>query len=247
VSTPPTPADAPDAGPDGALDAAPVLAIDGPSASGKGTIARRVAQALGFHYLDSGAVYRLAALSALRRGLSLDDEPALVRLAKQLQPRFLADGGILLEGEEVSQAIRDETVGQGASRVAVHAGLRQALLELQLRTRQAPGLVAEGRDMGTVVFPQARLKVFLTASAQSRAERRHKQLLESGGAVPLAQLVEEMRQRDERDERRPVAPLRAAPDAWTLDSTSLTVEGAVDAVLAAWRSVGILYTPLSKG
>jgi cytidylate kinase len=224
----------------------PVLAIDGPSASGKGTIARRVAEALGFHYLDSGAIYRLTALAALRQGIDLDDEPRLLDLAHRLQPIFRADGAIILEGEDLSQAIRTEAVGQGASRVAVHPALRASLLELQLSMRQPPGLVAEGRDMGTVVFPQARLKVFLTASAQSRAERRQNQLRESGVEVALQTLIDEMRQRDHRDAGRAVAPLRPAPDACTIDSTTLSVPEAVEAVLVAWKAVGDFYTPVSS-
>jgi cytidylate kinase len=229
-----------------ALESAPVLTIDGPSASGKGTIARQVADALGFHYLDSGAVYRVLALSALRRSVNLDDEAALTDLAGRLRPGFGSDGRIVVGDEDWSQAIRDETVGQAASRVAVHPAVRQALLELQLRMRSAPGLVAEGRDMGTVVFPQARLKVFLTASVQSRAERRQQQLRERGVHLELSSLFAEMQQRDERDESRTVAPLRPASDAWTLDSTHLSVGQAVEAVLKAWRSVGNFYSPVYK-
>jgi len=154
---------------------APVLALDGPTASGKGTIAQRVAGALGWHYLDSGALYRLTALAALRAGVPFDDAERLARLAAALPVDFTADGRVVLGGADVTDAIREEAVGNGASRLAVHAGVRTALLGLQRGFRRPPGLVADGRDMGTVVFPDAALKVFLTASAESRADRRHKQ------------------------------------------------------------------------
>jgi len=211
-----------------------IIAIDGPAASGKGTIARQVAAALGFHYLDSGAVYRLAALAALRSGLSLDDGPALARLAQGVHLEFLPDGRVLLDGTDATEAIREEAVGQAASRVAVHAPLRDSLLQLQRRTCRTPGLVAEGRDMGTVVFPQARLKVFLTASAAARASRRHEQLRAQGQHPDLDTLVEDLRLRDERDAHRPVAPLRPAPGAWVLDSTDLSVSEVVAQVLRRW-------------
>jgi cytidylate kinase len=214
---------------------APVLAIDGPAASGKGTIARLVASALGFHYLDSGAVYRVTALAALHRGLSLEDASALSRMASTMHLIFQPDGRVVMDGLEVTDAIRDEVVGQAASRVAVHPGVRAALMDLQKRSRSAPGLVAEGRDMGTIVFPGARLKVFLTASAQSRAQRRQRQLLERGQREDLAELLVEMQERDTRDQDRAVAPLRAAHDAWILDSSELDVQKVVQQVLDRWH------------
>jgi cytidylate kinase len=215
----------------------PVIAIDGPTASGKGTIAQRVAAALGFHYLDSGALYRLMSLQARRRHVRLDDGPALARLAEQLPVRF-EGARILLDGEDVTEAIRTEAHGIGASRVSVFAEVRSALLGLQHAFRRPPGLVADGRDMGTVVFPDAALKVFLTASAESRADRRLKQLNEKGISANLSSLLQDLLERDARDTSRVTAPLRAAEDAYVLDSTSLTVEQTVAAVLARWAAQG---------
>lgn len=217
-----------------AAAAAPVIAIDGPTASGKGTVAERVAGALGFHYLDSGALYRLVALRALRMGCPTDDAPALTALARSLKPRFGA-GRIVLDGEDVSLDIRSEEVGRLASQVAVHASLRAALLELQRSFRRPPGLVADGRDMGTVVFPDALLKVYLTASVPARAERRHKQLIEKGFTANIATLLQDLRARDERDATRAEAPLRPAEDALLLDSSGLGIEEVVDAVLQWFR------------
>lgn len=221
-----------------ALDAraAPVIAIDGPTASGKGTIAQRVAGALGWHYLDSGALYRLAALAALRAGLGLDDPAPLARVAATLPVAFGADGRIRLGAEDVTDAIRAEAVGNGASRIAVHGPVRDALFALQRGFRRPPGLVADGRDMGTVVFPDAALKVFLTASAASRAERRHKQLIEKGISANLPSLLQDLSERDARDASRTVAPLVPAEDARILDSTSLTVEETVSRVLDLWTA-----------
>lgn len=210
-------------------EAAPVIAIDGPTASGKGTVAQRVAQALGFHYLDSGALYRLVAWRAQRRGVAADDIDALVALATSMQPRFAA--GIELDGEDVTEAIRAEDVGVMASRIAVHAPLRAALLALQRRCRQAPGLVADGRDMGTVVFPDAALKVFLTASVEARADRRHKQLKAKGIPANIDVLSQDLRERDARDTSRSSAPLKPAQDAKLLDSSDLTIEQVVDRIL----------------
>ena len=215
---------------------APVIAIDGPTASGKGTIALRVADRLGWHYLDSGSLYRLAALRALRAGAALDaaGAPALAALAAGLELRF--DGGrILLQGEDVTDAIRAESVGEAASRIAVFPAVRAALVALQRRARRAPGLVADGRDMGTVIFPDAVLKVFLTASAESRAERRHKQLIEKGISANLLDLLRDLRARDERDSSRAQAPLKPAEDALVLDSTSLSVEQTTQAVIEAYE------------
>lgn len=213
----------------------PVIAIDGPTASGKGTVAERVAAALGWHYLDSGALYRLLALKALRAGVDLDDDAALVALADALDPRFGAGGSILLDGEEVGAAIRAEAVGVAASQVAVLAPVRTALLGLQQRARRLPGLVGDGRDLGTVVFPDALLKVYLTASVEARAERRHKQLMEKGFSANLTDLSRDLAERDARDMQRAEAPLRPAQGALVLDSTRLSIDETVGAVLEAYR------------
>lgn len=211
-----------------------VIAIDGPAASGKGTIALRVAQALGFRYLDSGSLYRLVALRALERNVAADDAPGLAQIASTLAPEF--DGRrIGLQGRDVSEALRSEAVSALASRVAVHAPVRSALLARQRAFRAPPGLVAEGRDMGTVVFPDASLKVFLTASAEARASRRHKQLIEKGISAKMDDLLRDIRERDARDTTRAAAPLVPAADAVVLDSTDLTVAAVTDAVLALYR------------
>ncbi len=208
----------------------PVIAIDGPSASGKGTVAALVAKVLGFHYLDSGAIYRTVAHAALRRGVPLDDEAALIRLAETLALRF--DGGeVHLDGEPVGDAIRSEEAGQAASRIATQPGLRSALLALQRAFRQPPGLVTDGRDMGSVVFPDARLKVYLSASAEERARRRHKQLIEKGLHANLDKILQELRDRDARDAARAAAPLQRAADAKVLDTTGMTIDEAVQTVL----------------
>lgn len=212
----------------------PLIAIDGPTASGKGTVAQRVAQVLGWTYLDSGALYRLCALAALRAGVDLDDEAGLAALAAALPVRFV-DGRIELDGHDVTEAIRDEAVGNAASRIAVLPALRASLLGLQRSFRRPPGLVADGRDMGTVVFPDATLKVFLTATAESRAERRYKQLIEKGFSANLADLLRDLQQRDERDANRAVAPLRPAEGAVVIDSTHLDIDQTVAQVLRAYR------------
>ncbi|MBX3590575.1 MAG: (d)CMP kinase [Burkholderiaceae bacterium] len=212
----------------------PLIAIDGPTASGKGTVAQRVAQVLGWAYLDSGALYRLCALAALRAGVDLDDETGLAALAAALPVRFV-DGRIELDGHDVTEAIRDEAVGNAASRIAVLPALRASLLGLQRSFRRPPGLVADGRDMGTVVFPDATLKVFLTATAESRAERRYKQLIEKGFSANLADLLRDLQQRDERDANRAVAPLRPAEGAVVIDSTHLDIDQTVARVLRAYR------------
>ena len=213
----------------------PVITIDGPSASGKGTVAERVAQALGFHFLDSGALYRLTALSAMKHAVALDDEFGVAELASILPAEF-RDGTVWLANENVSDAIRAEAVGEGASRVAALPAVRAALLDRQRAYARAPGLVADGRDMGTVVFPQAAAKVFLTASAEARAERRYKQLIGKGMSASLPALVADMQARDARDSGRAVAPLKPAPDALLLDTTEIGVEAAVQAVLNHYRS-----------
>lgn len=209
---------------------APVITIDGPTASGKGTIALRVAQKLGFHYLDSGALYRLLALAALQQGVHGADKDALAELAMRI-PMDFQDGRAMLDGNDVSTAIRQEQVGSMASRIATLPAVRTALLGKQRAFRRPPGLVADGRDMGTVVFPDAKLKVFLTASVESRAERRYKQLIEKGFSANLPALLEEMRERDARDTNRATAPLKAARGALKLDSTTLTIEQTVDSVV----------------
>jgi cytidylate kinase len=211
----------------------PVIAIDGPSASGKGTVAARVAQALGFHYLDSGALYRLVALAALEGGIGLDDEAALAAAAEAMEVAF-GEGSVRLGGRDVTAALRAEEVGAAASRVAARPAVRQALLARQRRFRRPPGLVADGRDMGSIVFPDAPLKVFLTADVGTRAERRYKQLMEKGMYGKMPDVVEELRRRDERDVSRPVAPLRHYPDAVFLDTTGLSVDEAVQQVLGRW-------------
>ena len=219
--------------------AVPVIAIDGPSGSGKGTVSRRVAMALGWHLLDSGALYRLVALDGMQRGLEPGDVAGHAALAQAMDVSFGANaqGGelVLLGGADVTARIRQEEVGQGASRVAAWPPVRDALLDRQRRFAAAPGLVADGRDMGTVVFPQAALKIFLTASADERALRRHKQLKDKGSAVSLAALSREIAERDLRDSTRAVAPLRPAGDALTLDSTGLSVEAVVERVLELGR------------
>ena len=210
--------------------AAPVIAIDGPSASGKGTVAARVAAALGFSYLDSGALYRLTALAAKRAGVSWTDEVAVAAIAAALDVEF-SETDIRLDGQSVGEAIRSEEISSGASQVAALPAVREALLFRQRAFNTAPGLVGDGRDMGSVVFPQAPLKVFLTASAEARAERRYKQLIEKGFSANLPHLLLDLRQRDDRDSRRSVAPLRQEVDARLLDTTDLTIEQAVNQVL----------------
>jgi cytidylate kinase len=217
------------------LAAVPVIAVDGPAASGKGTVAAGVARALGFHLLDSGSLYRLVGVQALRGGVALDDAPTLARLAADLDVRF-ADGAIWLDGEDAGAAIRTEEAGVAASRVAVHPAVRAALLERQRAFRQPPGLVADGRDMGTVVFPDAPVKVFVTASVEERARRRHKQLIEKGISVTLESLLRELQERDARDSARAAAPLKAAADAVILDTTDLTIDAAIAFVLNRYRA-----------
>ena len=219
-----------------ATTAVPVIAIDGPSASGKGTIAQAVAKKLGFHYLDSGALYRLVALAAVKEATRLDDEAALARRALHLHVTF-EDGEIFLFGQKVTEAIRSEECGIGASRVAALPAVRAALLARQRAFRTPPGLVAEGRDMGTVVFPDAMLKVFLTASAEIRAERRYKQLKEKGIDANIRALLQELRERDQRDSARSTAPLKKAADARELDSTGLGIDEVVRQVLEWHRQI----------
>lgn len=218
------------------MSMAPVIAIDGPTASGKGTIAQGVARDLGFACLDSGALYRVVALLALRETVDQNDAVRLGHLARRAHPRFV-DGRVELDGEDVAEAIRAEEVGRAASRVSAHASVRDELLQMQRSFRRWPGLVADGRDMGTVVFPDAVLKVFLTASTEVRAERRLKQLMEKGYSGNLATLLQDLRERDERDRTRAVAPLKAADDAFELDASSLTIDEVVAQVLAWYRTI----------
>ena len=214
---------------------AEVIAIDGPGGAGKGTIARAVAGRLGWHLLDSGAIYRLLALASLRAGVEPDQHERLVALASALDIRFPATGrragAVILDGEVVTDAIRAEACGERASVLAAEPAVREALLARQRAFRKPPGLVADGRDMGTVVFPDAPLKIFLTATAEERARRRHKQLMEQGVAANLDDLLQELIARDQRDTQRRVAPLRPAEDAVRIDTTDLAIEAAVAAVI----------------
>ena len=215
----------------------PVITIDGPTASGKGTVAQRVAQALGWAMLDSGALYRLTALACRDAGVATTDEQSAARIAAGLDVRF-EDGKVFLKGTEVSDAIRAESIGVQASQVATLGAVRQALLERQRAFRQPPGLVADGRDMGTVVFPDAPVQVFLVADVHARAQRRCKQLIDKGFPANLADLTRDLEERDARDRSRAHAPLVAAPDAVTIDSSNLSIEEAVNAVLDLWSGKG---------
>ncbi len=219
--------------------AAPVITIDGPSGSGKGTISQAVAQQLGWHYLDSGALYRLLAFAALHKGVALDDATALVALSARLACDCClptaADPAVRLEGRDVSSELRTEAAGEAASRIAALPAVRAALLDWQRNCRKPPGLVADGRDMGSVIFPDAGLKIFLTASPQVRAERRYNQLKNMGKEADLAALVSEVEARDRRDATRATAPLKPAPDALILDNSKQDVTATVAAVLEAAR------------
>jgi cytidylate kinase len=214
----------------------PVIAVDGPAASGKGTLAQAVAQRLGFHYLDSGSLYRLVALQALQTGVALGEEAPLAAAAEALASAFVGDR-ILLAGVDVTTAIRAPAVSAAASQVAVHPGVRRALLARQRAFRRPPGLVADGRDMGTVVFPDARLKVYVTASAEERARRRYKQLIEKGNPVTLPSLLRDIQERDARDGGRAAAPLRPAADAVILDTTGMSIAASITFVLQRYRAL----------
>ena len=214
---------------------APVMTIDGPSGAGKGTLCQLLAEKLGWHLLDSGAIYRVLALAALHHDVELGAEAALVPLAANLDVQFQVDGGqvkVVLEGEDVSRTIRSQEVSDAASKVAVFPRVREALLRRQRAFRQLPGLIADGRDMGTVVFPEAEVKIFLDASAEERAQRRYKQLQDKGFDVNFERLLTEIRDRDDRDRNRAVAPLKPAEDALVVDSTSMTIDDVLATVLA---------------
>jgi len=221
----------------------PVIAVDGPSGSGKGTLCRLIAGHLGWNLLDSGALYRLVGLAARNHGLQFDNHAALEVMAGHLDVQFLPGGGdegrIVLEGDDVTDLVRSEEVGALASRVAAIPPVRSALLGRQRAFRVAPGLVADGRDMGTVVFPDAELKVFLTASAAERAGRRYRQLIGRGSAVSLPRLVADIEARDRRDTERAVSPLRAAPDAIVLDTTGLAIAEVFERLMACARERGL--------
>ena len=218
-----------------ARDDVPVIAIDGPSASGKGTVAKLVAERLGFRYLDSGALYRLVALGAQRASIDWVDEPALAALAIALDVRFEGED-IFLNQELVTDALRAEQVSAGSSKVAALGSVRRALLERQRAFRRSPGLVADGRDMGTVVFPDAIVKIFLTADAEERAQRRYKQLIGKGMGANISTLLQDIRARDERDTARAVAPLQKDGDASLLDTTRLSIDEAVEQVVALYNA-----------
>jgi cytidylate kinase len=212
----------------------PVIAIDGPSASGKGTIAQRVALALGFHYLDSGALYRLVGWIAISRGIDLDNESGLSDIAMNMNIKMSGEE-IFVEDREVSNELRTEAAGAAASRVAALPGVRAALLERQLGFRRTPGLVADGRDMGSTVFPDAIVKIFLTASAEERAQRRYNQLIKKGLSANIRTLLQEIRERDARDSQRSVAPLQKSADAFEVDTTGLPIDEVTAIVLARSR------------
>lgn len=218
----------------------PVITIDGPSGSGKGTISRLLARRLGWHFLDSGALYRLVALAAMRHSVPLDDEQALERLALELDVGFEEDEegtrtSVFLEGDEVTQAIRSEACSAASSQVSAFPGVRRALLEKQRAFCRSPGLIADGRDMGTVVFPHTALKVYLTATPLERANRRYKQLKEKGMDVNLDHLLQEIAARDERDSKRVASPLKPASDAVVLDTTHMGINEVVNRILRMWQ------------
>lgn len=214
----------------------PVIAIDGPSASGKGTVAQGVARALGFHYLDSGAIYRVLGLAALRAGVNLDNEADVFHVLLKINIGFVGDV-VRLDSTDVTDAIREEAAGGAASKVGTHARVREALTEKQRAFRQPPGLVADGRDMGSVIFPDARLKIYLTASVEARAQRRYKQLIGKALNANMTALLQDIMLRDQRDSERAAAPLKKVADAIVLDTTNLTATQAMAEVLAHYHAL----------
>ncbi len=222
----------------------PVITIDGPGGSGKGTLSRLLAKRLGWHWLDSGAIYRLTALAAVRNGVDLDNVPALVEQARQLDASFgeSTDGeaSVFLAGDDVTAELRTEQAGEAASKIAAHPEVREALLQRQRDFRQPPGLVADGRDMGTVVFPDAPLKLFLTASIEERARRRYKQLKEQGFDISIDALFREISARDERDMNRPVSPLRPADDAVVIDCSTMSIDEMLARALELAKEKGLV-------
>ncbi len=218
------------------INVIPVIAIDGPSASGKGTVAQLVAEKLGFHYLDSGALYRIVAFAAQQKNIAWSNAEALGKLAESLNIEF-RQGEIYLDNALVTEAVRSEEMSRGASEVAVHQQVRDALFALQQSFRQLPGLVADGRDMASVVFTDAKLKIFLTASVEVRADRRYKQLIGKGLAADYAEILRDLQQRDLRDSQRRAAPLIQTPDAVLLDTTHRAIDQAVEFVLATYKNI----------
>ncbi len=218
------------------MNLTPIIAIDGPSASGKGTVAQAVAQTLGFHYLDSGALYRIVGLAVVRAGGNLDNEIDVLSILLKINIKFEKEA-VLLDAANVADAIREEPISAAASKVGAHARVRLALLERQRAFREAPGLVADGRDMGSVVFPDSRLKIYLTASPEARAERRHKQLIDKGLDANITALLQDIMLRDQRDSVRAAAPLKKYPDAIEVDTTNLSVAQSIARVLALYRAV----------
>ena len=216
------------------LSTIPVIAIDGPSASGKGTVAQLVAEKLNFHYLDSGALYRIVAFAAYKNNIEWNEAEKLGELAKRLKIQF-SQSEIYLDGDRITEAVRSEEMSRGASEVAIHPPVRNALLDLQRSFRQAPGLVGDGRDMGSVIFKDAVLKIFLTASVQIRAERRYKQLINKGLTANYAQILADLQSRDERDSQRSAAPLIQTDDALLLETSECSIEQAVQFVLNAYQ------------
>ncbi len=214
----------------------PVIAIDGPSASGKGTVAQLAAEKLGFHYLDSGALYRIVALAAQQNNIAWSNAETLGKLAELLHIQF-KEGEIYLDNVVISELVRSEEMSRGASEVAIHPQVRNALFDLQQSFRQSPGLVADGRDMASVVFTDAKLKIFLTASVEIRAERRYKQLIGKNLSADYAQILHDLQQRDLRDSQRSASPLIQSPDAVLLDTTNRNIEQAVEFVLAAYKNI----------
>lgn len=218
----------------------PVIAIDGPSASGKGSVAELVAEQLGFHYLDSGAIYRIVAYASQQNQIAWSDAEAIAKLAAQLHIEF-SHGNILLNGNDITTEVRSEEMGRGASEVAVHPAVRHALLDLQKQFRQLPGLVGDGRDMASVVFPDAILKIFLTADVEIRAQRRYQQLCNRGLNANYETILQDLQARDLRDSQRSAAPLKQMPDALFLDTSNRTIQQAVDFVLNAYKKTTDTY------